>query len=164
MPSTTPPLACASLARLGLVCQLPLEIVSLEGRPCLLVSTSSRGQAWLPPQSGRPWLSLLSVCCLHPAHYFIFVLFFFQLISWHSQRHRFHNLPGVPRELGIRVQSRYYSVFHQPPPYPTPLAAATTTTARLPPSHPLLTPPASLGTLVTAAEDELTESVLLPLP
>lgn len=88
MPSTTPPLACASLAGLGLVCQLPLEIVSLEGRPCLLVSTSCRGQAWLSPQSGRPWLSLLSACCLHPAHYFIFVLFFFQLISWHSQRHR----------------------------------------------------------------------------
>lgn len=67
LPPATPPLAC----------QHPLEIVSLEGRPCLLVSTSSRGQAWLPPQSGRPWLSLLSVCCLHPEHYFIFVLFFF---------------------------------------------------------------------------------------
>lgn len=88
LPSATPPLACASSAELRLACQFPLEMLSLEGRPCLLVSTGSRGQAWLPPQSGRPWLSLLSVCCLHPAHYFIFVLFFFQLISWHSQRHR----------------------------------------------------------------------------
>lgn len=78
-PPLPAPLLKTSRWKAGPVC-------SLARQP--FPETFCRGQAWLPLRSGRPWLSLLIVCCLHPQHYFIFVLFFFQLISWHSQRHR----------------------------------------------------------------------------
>lgn len=127
---------------------LPLAPITLpwpghpaSGRACLASSPpwkaepvcSSARQPFPETCGGQAWLRLLIVCCLHRKHYFIFVLFFFQLISWHSQRHRFHNLPGVPRELGSGGQSCYYSAFHRPPsPRPTALTAAATARS----SHP----------------------------
>lgn len=162
---TRPPASWASLA------SSPPEDVSLQGRPSLLISTGSlslkpSAGPSLAPSAEREALALSANRLLSPSR----ALFYFRIILFPANILAFPKTPGFiiflafPGSWEVEHKAAIIACSIQPPSLPHTPRCRRHRHRRRPPSHPLLTPPDSLRTLVTAAGDELTESILWPLP